>query len=154
MYVIFEGGRTDAPLWIGGWWARDAIPSDFASTETNWMITPGGHQIILDDQDGEEFIRVQHIDGETLIEMDSDGNIFITNKSGSKVNVGDGAENANEPAALGETLKGLMEDLIDAINSMTVPTPSGPSGTPINSAQFEIIKGRLDTMLSETVNVK
>jgi len=156
VYVIFEGGRLDAALWIGGWWARGQIPSELNKAETNWWITPGGHQVVMDDQDGAEVIRVKHSDGSTRIELDKDGNVFIVNKSGSKVHIGDGAENEQptQPGVLGEKLKGLMEDLITAINAMTVPTPAGPSGTPINSAQFESVKGRLQTMLSETVDLK
>lgn len=154
VYVVFERGRLDAPLWFGGWWAQSEIPEDLQSVDSHGIITPGGHQLIFDEQDGSEFIRLRHLDEETLIELDFDGNIFITNKSGKKVNIGDGAETANEPAALGNTLKGLIEELIDAINALTVPTPVGPSGTPTNAAVFSSIKSRLQTILSETINVK
>lgn len=154
VYVVFECGRLDAPLWLGGWWARDAIPSDLNKTETNWWITPGGHQIVLDDQDGGQVIRLKHLDGETRIELDNDGNIFVVNKQGSKIHIGDGAENANEPVVLGETLKGLLEDLIRAIKAIQVPTGTGPSGNPLNFAQFDVINGQLQTMLSQTVDTK
>jgi len=66
----------------------------------------------------------------------------------AKFNVGDG----NEPMVLGDTLKGLLEDLISAINAITVPTAYGPSGMPLNSAQFTAINSRLRTMLSELSN--
>lgn len=52
-------------------------------------------------------------------------------------------ENAKEPAVLGDTLEGLLGDLIDAINAITVPTGVGPSGVPVNAAQFSAIKARL-----------
>lgn len=154
VYVIFEGGRLDAPLWIGSWWARNDIHEDLVDPDSHGWFTPGGHQILMDDVDGSEVIRIKHSDGETRVELDADGNVFVVNNDGSKVHVGRGAENADEPAVLGETLKGLLEDLIDAINALTVPTPAGPSGTPTNSAQFSAIKGRLETMLSEVVDLK
>ncbi|MBW2168977.1 MAG: hypothetical protein JRG69_06920, partial [Deltaproteobacteria bacterium] len=136
VYVAFEMGRADAVLWLGGWWPDGAIPAELNKTETHWWITPGGHQIILDEQEGGQVIKIQHMDGSTRLEMDNDGNVFIVNKSGSKIHVGDGAENQQplQPGVLGEKLKGLMEDLIDAIKAMTVPTPVGPSETAINFA--------------------
>ena len=66
----------------------------------------------------------------------------------AKYNLGDGAE----PMVLGDTLKGLMEELIDAINAITVPTPYGPSGMPLNSVQFSAIKAKLGNMLSQLSN--
>lgn len=59
--------------------------------------------------------------------------------------------NSFEKAVQGETLKQKLEDLIDAINSLTVPTALGPSGTPINSAVFSQIKSQLNKILSEVV---
>ena len=53
---------------------------------------------------------------------------------------------------LGDTLKKILEELIDAINSLTVSTPHGPSGTPLNAATFSSIKGKLDTILSQISN--
>ncbi len=42
-----------------------------------------------------------------------------------------------------DSLQNVLSDLIDAINSITVPTGTGPSGTPINSPSFNNIKLRL-----------
>ena len=156
VYVVFERGRPDAVLWFGGWWPRGAIPEELNKTETHWWITPGGHQIVLDEQEGGQVIRLKHLDGETKVEFDNDGNIFISNRAGAKIHIGDGADQEQpiQPGVLGENLKGLMEELIDAIKAMTVPTPAGPSGTAINFAQFDAVKNRLQEMLSETVDLK
>jgi hypothetical protein len=154
VWVEFERGRVDLPIWTGGWFAKDDLPDDLKPTDAHGWFTPGGHQILMDEQDGAEFIRIKHKDGSTLIEMDSQGNIFITNASGKKVHIGDGADTANEPALLGTTLKGLLEQLIDAITALTVPTGVGPSGIPLNAPQFLAIKAQLQTALSQTVHVK
>lgn len=45
-----------------------------------------------------------------------------------------------------ETLKGLLDELIDAINQITVPTATGPSGVPVNKPVFTQIKNRLNTL--------
>lgn len=64
----------------------------------------------------------------------------------SKINLG--SDSASEPVPLGDKLKGLLERLIDAINQITVPTPVGPSGFPVNAPVFIQIKAELATMLS------
>ena len=66
----------------------------------------------------------------------------------NKFDVGKG----KEPMILGDTWKSLMEELISAICTLTVPTPNGPSGTPINSAQFQAVKAKLQTALSKLSN--
>jgi|TARA_B100000073_G_C23370824_1_gene426877 hypothetical protein len=55
---------------------------------------------------------------------------------------------AVEPVVLGDTLLGLLEELCDALIAETHPTPVGPSGPPINSADYSSIKSRLKTFLS------
>lgn len=150
VWVEFEGGRIDCPVWVGGVWPKDGIPEALRDPKSHGWITPRGHQILLDERDGEEFIRVKHRAG-SLIEFDKDGNILISNANGKLVYTGAGAD---EWMAKGETLKGLLEELIDAIGLLTVPTAMGPSGIPNNKAQFESIKGRLQTFLSQTVKVK
>lgn len=154
VWVEFERGRVDLPIWTGGWFAENDIPTDLQPTEAHGWFTPEGHQILMDGQSGQEFIRIKHKDGATLIELDSQGNIFITNNTGKKVHIGDGADTANEPALLGTTLKGLLEQLIDGLTALTVPTGVGPSGTPINAAQFIAVKAQLQTALSQTVQIK
>ena len=75
----------------------------------------------------------------------NEDNVKVSTK---KFNVGDGGEQM----VLGNTLVSLLEQLISAINSLTVLTPHGPSGTPVNAAQFSQIKSKLKTMLSDLSN--
>lgn len=46
-----------------------------------------------------------------------------------------------------ESLKQILSDMIDAINQITVPTGTGPSGVPINATAFTAIKERLNKLL-------
>jgi hypothetical protein len=100
----------------------------------------------------------------------SDGTLSIDNKLGIEVSVGDNINvltndkdinlNTNngkvnignvdlESLVRGETLLGLMEELIDAIVAQIYLTPSGPSATgPTNIADFNSIKSRLKEFLS------
>ncbi|MBN2669990.1 MAG: hypothetical protein JXR60_12285 [Bacteroidales bacterium] len=47
-----------------------------------------------------------------------------------------------------EDLKGIISDLIDTINQLTVTTGTGPSGTPINAPAFVQIKQRLANLFN------
>lgn len=81
---------------------------------------------------------------DTNILLTADGNATITT---SRINLG--SEDAEEPLVLGNQLNDLLSELIDAIAQITVPTGTGPSGTPINVAQFQRIKNKLRTILSQ-----
>ena len=45
------------------------------------------------------------------------------------------------------SLKGIIDKILDAISKLTVTTANGPSGTPINAAEFSAIKVELATLL-------
>lgn len=76
-----------------------------------------------------------------------DGEIDIISK---KINHNEG----KEPMVLGDTLKGILSDLIDAILAMTMVSPAGPTSTPTNAVQFTQIKGKLDQILSKLSNLE
>ena len=62
-------------------------------------------------------------------------------------------EETTEPLVRGETLLGLMEELIDAINVQVFQTPCGPTAPgPTNKPTFNQIKSKLNTFLS-TLNI-
>ncbi len=148
-YVTFENGRVDVPVWHGGWWAQNDIPSDLKGVDQHWIRTPGDHLLLLDDTSGSEIIKLRHTNGAEIL-IDKDGNITITNVTGKLVTVGAGE---NEAGVIGDTWKTLTEEILDAIGQLTVPTGTGPSGVPINKAAFEGVKSRLSTALSKTVKV-
>jgi len=56
---------------------------------------------------------------------------------------------ASEKIVLGDTLKDLLGQILDAIGKITVLTGTGPSSPPSNAAQFIAIKTKLSTILSK-----
>lgn len=101
----------------------------------------------------DQFGNYINFNQESVEVKDQFGNSILMNEDNVKVstkkfNVGDG----NEQMVLGNTLVSLLEQLISAINNLTVLTPHGPSGTPVNAAQFSQIKSKLKTMLSNLSN--
>jgi hypothetical protein len=69
--------------------------------------------------------------------------------------------NAEEPALLGNTTAEWLTDLCDVLNRMlqeikliTVPTGVGPSGTPINSANFTSIDSTVNSLSKRIEDLK
>jgi hypothetical protein len=88
-------------------------------------------------------------------EMDFNGEVRITTNDNNFYILGDSGEiylnteETNEPLVRGETLKGLLEELIDAINQQVFLTPAGPTSPgPTNAPTFQNIKSRLTDFLS------
>ena len=61
---------------------------------------------------------------------------------------------ALQPAVVGDDWKKIMEEILDEISRIIVPTGVGPSGTPVNSGKFAAIKSRLQDALSENHKVE
>ena len=95
---------------------------------------------------------------QTVVMSPADKKIEITNgktkisTDGSVVSiVGDVVETGKgtlEPHLCGDTWKKIMEELIDEISQIIVPTGVGPSGVPQNAAKFSTIKQKLKNALS------
>lgn len=79
----------------------------------------------------------------------SDGTVISYDRGASTLKVAIGeAEFTITPAGYtvkrdSETLRAILEDLIDAILKETHATGTGPSGPPLNAPQFQAIKQRL-----------
>jgi hypothetical protein len=81
-------------------------------------------------------------------------NIFLNSDSSGKIylgkNKGEGGAGADvQKMVLGGELVSILEEILDAINQQVYLTPSGPTATgPTNSAKFNSIKNKLNTILS------
>lgn len=64
VWIEFEGGDPNKPIWSGGWWATDEMPSP-ASAKTRVFATTKNHKIIINDEDDE--IKLSHADGAEII---------------------------------------------------------------------------------------
>ena len=122
---------------------------DSSEDSENKGETEVAKYIQMKDMFGREYI----FDKDKAEITDQFGNKAIFNEENiqfltQKFNCGNGAE----PMVLGNTLKGVLEELIQAITAITVPTPNGVSGTPLNTAQFSSIKSKLSTILSQLSN--
>ena len=76
VWIEFEAGDLDRPIWTGGWWASGEMPAP-GGPETRVLVTSGGHKLILDDKGGK--LQLLHSGGAELTMTDKD----ITLKIGS-----------------------------------------------------------------------
>lgn len=75
-------------------------------------------------------------------------NIQVKADDSSNIKFGDG----KEPLVLGNTLKGRLDKIISAMQKLTVSTAFGPSGTPINIAEFLLVQQEFENFLSKLSN--
>ena len=95
-----------------------------------------------------------HTDKTITLHSKGNNKIFLNSDSGGKIylgkDTGEGAAGADvQKMVLGGELVKILQDLISAINKQIYATPVGPTPAgPVNRAEFEAIKGRLNTILS------
>jgi phage gp45-like len=120
-----------------------------ASTEA-LIVYPGGYRnqgiaVVVHDRTK----RPTDLSSGDVVMYDTRDNRVSLKSSGIEIEAKDGDD--IEKSVLGETLKDKLDELIDAILKITVPTVFGPSGTPINAATFSNIKSQLSDILSDYV---
>lgn len=118
VWVEFEGGDLDYPIWVGTFWAKPGgttevpTPGDNQSPPTSKIIKTLKHSIELADADGSEAILVTDSTNKNKVTMDSQG-ILVEDQNNNKVTlnalgvtVEDGNQNTITLSASGVTIKG------------------------------------------------
>lgn len=57
VWIEFEAGQLDNPIWSGGWWGQGQLPSPH-NPAVRVIVSDQGHKIVLDDSAGE--VTVTH----------------------------------------------------------------------------------------------
>ncbi len=100
-------------------------------------------------------ISLSSIDNKLGVNVNvGDNTNYTTNDRDINFNTGNGKINLGnkelEPIVKGQKLVDILKELIDTIVAQVYLTPSGPTATgPTNLADFNSIKSRLNTILSE-----
>jgi phage baseplate assembly protein gpV len=111
----------------------DAAPSGGSVVDGYYIKMAGGTVIRLSKAD-----KVFEIgDGDSTFVKGTDGALEV--KSDSPMVI----------ASSAESLGPLIQELIDEIKLLTVPTGTGPSGTPINAPQFTALATRFESLLAD-----
>lgn len=85
VWVEFEQGDPDYPIWTGAWWgSSDETPSELSSSPYKMVVikTSGGNRILLDDSDENGTITLQTSGGQKIT-LNSDGIKLDNGKGGS-----------------------------------------------------------------------
>lgn len=99
VWVEFENGRPDVPIWTGGWFGVGEMPVEMQKTTSHGFKTPGGHSVLFSDEDGNQFVRITwHKPGAgegefSFLELTKDGGIAMSNKKGASIFLNADGEN-------------------------------------------------------------
>jgi len=84
VWVEFEGGDPQYPIWVGTWYPQGATPPESQVTPPDNRViqTASGHTIELDDTEGQPRVTIRHKDN-SFVAIDDKGSVVIANKTGS-----------------------------------------------------------------------
>jgi hypothetical protein len=93
VWVEFEGGNLDFPIWTGTFWQQDGDrPAEVQDPATSRVLKSAkGHLLLFEDKDDAEQVTVLHSGGAKL-DMSHDGNVLLTDNNGAKLTL-DAANN-------------------------------------------------------------
>ncbi len=86
VWVEFEAGDPQHPLWVGVWYPRGTVPEEARRTppQNRVIQTASGHTIELHDEEGNEKIVIRH-KLDSFVSIDANGSVLISNQRGSHV---------------------------------------------------------------------
>ena len=84
VYLLFEGGNRDRPIWLGGFWSQNAQRPKSAGENVRVVVTPNGHKIVLDDSNDQ--LQLYHAGGNQITISKDDISIEVA--QGGKIVVG------------------------------------------------------------------
>jgi len=86
VWVEFEGGNLDFPIWTGTFWQQSGdAPTEAQDPPTTQVLRSGkGHVFLLEDKDQAEEVKLLHSAG-AMLDLDHDGNVLLTDNNGAKL---------------------------------------------------------------------
>ena len=109
VWVQFEGGAPEIPIWTHGHFGRNDIPTDdpeLVDVNCYWFISPKGHKLKINDT--KNTIHIKSNTGD-IIEWNEKGVSVVTKKS---INLGT-LNGAKYSGVLGEELVEVLTDMRD-----------------------------------------
>lgn len=123
------------------------------TAEKNLNIVSNDNLDIKITKKGEEKVTITCNDKGWLYKDEFNNELEIKkgeiNIKSDKINHNDG----NEPMVLGDTLANILNDLLSAIEKITVISPTGETSVPVNVAEFVSIQSKINTIKSKKSNL-
>ncbi len=63
VWIEFEAGRLDSPIWSGAWWANDERPAP-QGEKVRVIVSEKGHRVVLDDES--DTVTLEHGGGASI----------------------------------------------------------------------------------------
>jgi len=161
VWVEFEGGKPEIPIWMHGHPARKEMPKDdedLADKNCYWFVTPSGHKIKINDT--KNIIHIFHKDGQS-VEL-NEKSISLVSEVAISLGTLDGSKSKG---VLGDELKDLLTDINSILKQMhgamvkdlAIYTARGFSNTvtmiPKITPDVETLTSKLDLILSKLVTL-
>jgi uncharacterized protein involved in type VI secretion and phage assembly len=141
VWVEFETGNLDYPVWVGTFWAKPGgaselpKPADSQSPPTRKIIrTLKGHSVEMEDNDGEEVFIITYNDGDKTnqISMDKDG-IIVTDANDNNVTMSKDGVVVTDANNNKVTTNGDGVETVDANNNKVTMNSDGVATTDANN---------------------
>ncbi len=138
VWVEFEGGNTDYPIWVGTWWAKDATPKEAQKNPPTHRViqTKSGHMIELSDEDGAEKLVIRN-GRNAFVALQPDGSVVVSNAAGSNLFLNADGQEATLMSQQGHLLT-MTKDALVLMND--------------GGASVEL-KGTTATILAKTISL-
>ena len=135
VWVEFEGGAPEVPIWSHGHPARKEYPEDpdLKDPKCYWFRTPEGNIIKL--YDTKNLVHIENTTGD-YYENNGTAHSLVTDK---KISLGSLNKSA-EPAVLGDTAMDLLNEFIDDLGNIgIIKTSTGVTDKISSSPLWEVL---------------
>lgn len=143
VWVVFRMGDIRAPLYFGGWWAKDEVPEFLDDEHKNAIfISRQGHKITVDETPGKGKINIE-TNNSTQIEFDdTDGSekLTIKDKNGDewKWDIASKTWTITFTGDKEETIEGGLKEMIEKAVEQT-----------FNDTLKQTIEGKVEQMFND-----
>lgn len=146
VWIEFENGNADYPVWKHAGYAESELPTDFATVNHYGFKTPQGSILVINDNKGEEEILVR-------LNSELDWVKITKNQIENESKLIKLGKNGDEWAVLGETLLKKMETMAEKLDTTyqtlithTHPSNAGVTGPPIQAPALNTQKLELEQL--------
>lgn len=139
VWIEFENGDLDLPIWVGCWWGEEQLPADRndrrATPKQKILRSETGLHVQLDDDD--TIITISDADGSNRVEIRvRDGEVQLEASSKVVVNAPkiELVEGAKHPLAFGDDLINYLNQLVQVFNFHLHPGETVGGVVPVSPA--------------------
>lgn len=139
VWIEFEGGDPDHPIWVGGWWGDRQAPAEESGRSgmpgLKVLRSSAGHVVALDDDD--RTITISDADGTNLLTIEvASGTVKLLAASTAVVEAPriQLVERSTHPVVFGDELVQYLTTLVNSFNSHLHPGQTAAGVLPVTPA--------------------